>query len=369
MNCRNIVCLSAVVFALHLNGAAVATTRYVSANGAGQYTLPSQAVGAAESGDTILIGPGTYTEQSDLWADKRLTWIGAGWDETHLSFNGNLFVWGSNANGTTFEGIFLASSTTDFGSPYYGSFGPTGGCDSVNYRRCVIKSYSASVISSRYNPSPGSWDGGRFYVDDCVLISANSRPIAGVTTGAVFRNTAFANFSTGPAISGISSGIVELYNCVFLNSNTVFDLSSGSQPVIAINNVFYDWGASPSFGTYPAGSTFDYNASENVPAPGTNPFDIFTNPFVNYSSTDNYQHGISDLHLALGSALIDAGHPSLLDLDNSRSDFGIYGGPRPLIDNGVPNYPWVVNIILSPNLVGQGTNVNATATGRVGPQY
>jgi hypothetical protein len=34
-----------------------------------------------------------------------------------------------------------------------------------------------------------------------------------------------------------------------------------------------------------------------------------------------------DVHLAIGSALIDAGDPLLFDPDGSRSDVGVYGGP------------------------------------------
>ena len=34
-----------------------------------------------------------------------------------------------------------------------------------------------------------------------------------------------------------------------------------------------------------------------------------------------------NLHAALASALIDAGDPSILDPDGSRSDIGAYGGP------------------------------------------
>ena len=119
---------------------------------------------------------------------------------------------------------------------------------------------------------------------------------------------------------------------------------------------------------------WDYNASQTVaiPAADIHSLVITTDPFVNYDEALNYQLGITDLHLdpTNGAALINSGHPSLLDFtDGSQSDRGVYGGPKPLVDNGVPNYPWAVNILLNPNLVGVGTPVNATALGRVGPQY
>ncbi len=55
---------------------ASATIRYVSAYGGGQYTTLSAAYTAAVSGDTILIGPGTYSESS-IASTKRLAWVGA----------------------------------------------------------------------------------------------------------------------------------------------------------------------------------------------------------------------------------------------------------------------------------------------------
>ena len=77
-----------------------------------------------------------------------------------------------------------------------------------------------------------------------------------------------------------------------------------------------------------------------------------------------------DMPLSQVAALINSGHPSLLDFtDGSQSDRGVYGGPKPLVDNGVPNYPWAVNVTASPNLVGVGTPINAGATVRVGPAY
>ena len=98
---------------------------------------------------------------------------------------------------------------------------------------------------------------------------------------------------------------------------------------------------------------------------------ISTNPFVNYDPAGFYVIGTSDLHLdpTNGAPFIDTGHPSLLDPDNSQSDFGIYGGPKPLIDTGAPNYPWAVFLQLDPNIIGVGDSVNATGIGRIGPQY
>jgi hypothetical protein len=340
---------------------ASATVRYVSAYGGGDYTTLSAAYTAAVSGDTILIGPGTYSEGT-LTSSKRLAWIGAGWDQSKVTFSSYFAVSTTAANGSLVEGLRIES-----GGSY--TIWLANNVDSVTVRRCLIKStYSyASVLQAQ---------GGRLYVEDCILIQGGQYSFMVLTPSAasLFRGCVFAwspstgNYACFDNTYG-TAGTLEIYNCVFLNQYKIFNLTSGAQPVIAVNNIFYDWRASPTFGTYPGASTFDYNASSTITAPGTNTIEITDDPFVYYDEDANYEEGVSDLHLVPESGLIDTGHPELQDPDETRSDFGAYGGPHPLVDNGVPIYPWAVDIILTPNLVGQGTDVNATAVGRIGPQY
>jgi hypothetical protein len=341
---------------------AMATVRYVSLTGSGQYSTISAAYTAAVSGDTMLVGPGTYAENPPNH-QKRLIWIGAGWDQTVVNWGNVTFFVNNGSSGSSWEGFYFRSTTPQ------ALFQAANIADSISIRRCVLEksgTQNALIIASSTSC--------RLYVEDCILIQSTANSVINMPNAAtLFRGCVFAltTSNTNACFNGAATtGTTELYNCTFLNFRNIFDLPSGALPVIAINNVFYDWGTTPTFGTYPTGtSIFDYNASETIAAPGTNAISIVANPFVNYVPANNYVFGTSDLHLAVGSALINAGYPSLLDRDGSRSDCGVYGGPRPLVDNGVPNYPWAVNIVLTPNLVGQGTPVNATAIGRVGPQY
>jgi len=339
---------------------ASATIRYVSAYGGGQYTTLSAAYTAAVSGDTILIGPGTYMESS-ITSTKRLAWIGAGWDQSQVTFSSYFTIQSTTANGSLVEGLRIETSS--------GAVSLSNNVDSVTVRRCLIKgTYNYSYVLNA--------QGGRVYVEDCIFVQAGLYAAIVVTPNAasLFRGCVFAwapasgTYACFYSTSG-TAGTLEIYNCVFLNQVLIFNLAAGSQPVIGVNNIFYDWRASPTFGTYPGTSTFDYNASQTIAAPGTNTITITDDPFVSYDEALNFQEGISDLHLVPASGLIDTGHPELLDPDETRSDFGVYGGPHPLVDNGVPPYPWAVDILLTPNLVGQGTDVNATAVGRIGPQY
>jgi hypothetical protein len=339
---------------------AEATVRYVSAYGGGDYTTLSAAYSAAVSGDTILIGPGTYSE-GVITSSKRLAWVGAGWDQTLVTFTSYFRIQNATATGSLIEGMRIEAGG-NYGLHLYNSV------DSVTVRRCFLKGTSVyGVVIEAV--------GGRLDVEDCIVVQTGTYYAAVHTPNApsLFRGCvfAYAATTTRPCFENTSgsAGTLEIYNCVFLNWGQIFNLTSGAQPVIAVNNIFYDWRSSPTFGTYPGASTFDYNASETITAPGTNTIDITDDPFVYYDEDANYEEEVSDLHLVPESGLIDTGHPSLLDPDESRSDFGAYGGPHPLVENGVPTYPWAVDIFLTPNLVGQGTDVNATATGRIGPEY
>jgi len=355
--------LFALMFVLAVS--ANATIRYVSTTGAGTHTTIEAALIAAVSGDTILVGPGSHTTSNQInQGNKRYVVIGAGWDQTLITMLNDWYL--NGANRCSFEGFYVNSNS---------SFNTFNTVDSTTFRRVRF--------NETVNTQSIHWQNGRsLTVEDCIftaaLTSSNNYQLL-ISSGnypTTIRNCVFANTGTSTnmkAIGGYStSGTVELYNSCFLNFQSPLVLSTAGAPLIAINNVFHDWLASPSFGTYNAISTWDYNASTTLTPPGTNALLLAGDPFVLYDETLNYQHGTSNLNLdpTNGAACINSGHPSLLDFtDGSQSDRGVYGGPKPLVDNGVPNYPWAVNIVLNPNLVGVGTPVNATAIGRVGPQY
>jgi hypothetical protein len=122
-----------IVFAIALLCLALsasAAVRYVSAYGGGQYTTLIAACTAAASGDTILIGPGTYTESS-ITTTKRLYWIGAGWDQTLVTFSSYLAFQNASASGSLVEGLRLECTSSGYCLYIYANV------DSVTVRRCL----------------------------------------------------------------------------------------------------------------------------------------------------------------------------------------------------------------------------------------
>lgn len=343
---------------------AQATIRYVSPNpGSAPYTTITAALADALSGDSIVLGPGNYVENIGN-PSKRIHFIGAGWDV--CTWSGYIQTYTANATGTVFEGIRFT------GGGYYTIYNHSN-VDSITIRRCDVGATPGWM--------PFYLSSGKTFINDCVLHSTSNHCIyVPSETGAsntVIRNSVFSCVTPHPgynAISGANAGTIELYNCVFLNFTIPFNVT-GVPQVIGLNNIFWDWTGTPSYGTLPVGSVFEYTAAGGgapaFPSNFTNNINLGSNnPFVNYA-TDYYQYGVSNLHLngsTGGLQCVDAGYPSLLDLDSSPSDLGIYGGPKPFVDHGLPAFPFAITLNID-NLVEVGDSVNVVSSGRIGPRY
>ncbi|MBK8130703.1 MAG: hypothetical protein IPK53_17975 [bacterium] len=342
---------------------AQATVRTVNQFGTAAFSTVQAAINAAVTGDTILIAPGTYAENL-IVSGKVLNVIGAGWD---LSIVSGQYQIGSNTGGSVTEGLYLFTGGQTFVVTQLTA-------DSSTVRRCRIRGGGTTVNLAATR---------RYFVEDCQITSdANgiliSVPTA-ITATLVVKGCvlSYLSASQGSTIyfNGINGSPVEITNCTFVSVRNPFNLT-GSQPVIAINNIFYDWTATPTWGTFLAGSVFDYNASDAtapaIPGSFTNHILLGANdPFVNYDEALNFQDVISDLHLnggAGGLALTDTGHPLIFDVDATRSDVGAYGGPRPLVDFGIPAFPFVTSLTV-PSLIESGDDLHVNSTGRVGPRY
>jgi len=114
------------------------------------------------------------------------------------------------------------------------------------------------------------------------------------------NNTIYGqNGSWGVGIIGAGSDIRN-NNVQNTGTGLFYDTGGGSPPVFKYNNL---WNNQTNFQNFSSDST-----------------NIFSNPmFVNPDSLD--------FHLQMYSPLIDAGDPNILDVDGSRSDIGLWGGP------------------------------------------
>ncbi|RLC51074.1 MAG: hypothetical protein DRI23_05785 [Candidatus Cloacimonadota bacterium] len=115
-----------------------------------------------------------------------------------------------------------------------------------------------------------------------------------------FNDTIINNFIYGEWASGINSSGSVIKNNHIEKTHTALRYAGGTLPIAQYNNL---WNNQTNFQNFSPDST-----------------NIYHDPmFVNPDSLD--------FHLQMFSPLIDAGDPNILDIDGSRSDIGLFGGP------------------------------------------
>ena len=346
--------LALMVCACVTNGAVIT----VSPNGTGDYTSIQSAYNASSAGDTILVSPGDYNESISVY--RPLTFLGAGFDRTKTTN----FYFQNGSTGSSLIGFDLENS--GYAVQLHEN------ADSIQIRRCRLKT-TYGGYDALYRNSGGS--GPHTLIEDCILINTNNNGDTYVSYGdtTTIRNCIFAHmnggYTSGQAITG-NPDYLEITNCVFLSYYDLFSVT-GTDPLVFMNNIAYDWSPGGSWGNYPAGSIFSYNASSDFLPPGTDAILLTTNPFVDYDESGIYIPNTSDVHLDpdSGAVCIDAGNPGIQDLDETRSDLGVYGGPTPMIDSGAPAYPFTIELELTPNVISSGDSLNFQSVGRIGPRY
>lgn len=329
----------------------------VSPNGSAPYTTIMAAYTAAVNGDTIVVGPGTYTDP--ITSTKRLKVIGAGWDQASTYY----WYFNTGSTGSSLEGLYMQNSGASDVVYAYAT------ADSITISRCWLYSNHYYCGFER-QASTGKWS----TIQDCIFTgyyAINGQDfIRAAGDSMIVRNCLFAHPSSTVAGQCVVDGaprFLSMTNNVCVNVREIFNLT-GTFGMYAANNVVWDWNASGTWGTYSPTATLEYNASATPAPPGSSGITLAADPFVNYTEANGFENGISDFHPAAGSPLIDAGVPTLLDRDGSRSDLGIYGGPYQFVENGAPAYPFVISVI-APAAIVSGDSLSVSTTGRVGPRY
>ena len=116
-----------------------------------------------------------------------------------------------------------------------------------------------------------------------------------------------------------------------------YDTGGGTEPVVRYNSL---WNNEINFKNFTPDTT-----------------NIIVNPMFNDALNQ-------DFHLQMFSPLIDAGDPAILDVDGSRSDIGIYGGPfgeRYAYNDLAPAIPFNFTAALDTNYIILSWNKNTEA--------
>lgn len=180
----------------------------------GSYAKLEDAVRAASSGDTIILGEGNYTlykiSSEGMTKGKNLTFVGQGPDKT---------AWNIGA---------LVPDPANFGTEYNGDYS-FDGAGTVTFKNMTLRSGKADYL--------GFIRADQTVVDNCVI---NGKTFYWGYTSAVFKNTTFNAPLLDYAIWTYSSPTMTFDNCTFNATGKVInvytDYSAGKHDITVYFN-------------------------------------------------------------------------------------------------------------------------------------
>ncbi len=392
----------------------------VDQGGGGTHTTIVAAVVTAVNGDTIKVLKGTYSES--IIVAERLIFIAQ--DSTEVVSGADAFILNTGSDGTVIDNFILkgnidmnafpnssANRVIISNNTMIDAQMTVGGVTLVAnniIRRIGLPGAGISVVSSGLAASP------------CLLFNNTLRACGIATSNAnyvdIFGNS-IDNY-TGTGIDAVVTGAGTWYlraiankidSCTFgirnqfsgssetvnftgannliTNCPTAINFSCGSNFAVYVcqytNNVIFN--STTASATYTGnaalpGSTFNFYSnilstntgnisfaddiwdnnclfnSGTVPSPGTG--NITSNPLLTNPSAGNFT-------LQGGSPCINTGYLAFIytDIDKTRNDMGVYGGPYTLTNFSSGSNAKVVDIRLVPASVIQGNTITITGSG------
>lgn len=221
-----------------------------------------------------------------------------------------------------------------------------------------MSNYSGNGILTFGNPEYFQIIGNK--INNCsrgIVFGGNSNNTNFVVSNNLITNCPIGINNGSGWINPIFTGVFS--NNVVYNSTTSGVLSeqglNSSSSIYFYSNIFSTNSGNSSF----ASAVWDYNCFYNsgtIPTPGSN--NITSNPL--FENPD-----LQDFHLQASSPCINTGHPTLIysDIDRTRNDMGIYGGPYSMTNYEELSGPKVIGLFLSPIQVLKGSDIIITGSG------
>jgi len=311
-------------------------TIIVDQTGGGDYLNINDAILNSIDNDTIEVNAGYYIEQLEFNSeDPSLTIIGTGKDVCTLFYSNDPLKLFGYSGDLTFEGFTINWG----GAAGEGVFVDSG---NLSIRKCAIVKTNISANYSRGIEINGV-SNSNISIQNCLInIVGNASERIAVYAGNL--DNSIINISNS-IMFGCNYGIVcsdtdtdyFIYNNIVINNDIGILVAINVNLVAMYNDVF--------------GNGLNYS-NDFVPGAG----DISIDPLI-----VNLESG--DYRLGPGSPCVDTGAPwqQFNDIDGSRNDMGIFGGPHNIGGFG----PVISNIQVSSEQVEQGGVITIQATGTV----
>ncbi|MCF7912728.1 MAG: hypothetical protein K9M99_09380 [Candidatus Cloacimonetes bacterium] len=291
----------------------------------GPYYTINEAYDDAEDGYTILIYPGTYLES--VYVTKAITLEGIEPNSTVIHTNSTYAIRINTSNVT------------------------------ISNLKIICTNRGIQV------------DGVRPDIINC-LIENSSTGIYVYESSVDIINCVIRNCDIGVYIyqyndSGTICG--SIYNNIFIDieQKAIYFVHGGWDVLTTYINIFNNVIANSDYGVYKGGEvnyygSFGYNCFYNNSTNYTGVTPIADNILQNPSF---YEMESGNYYLQSGSPCIDTGNPDVIfnDLDGTRNDIGIFGGP--LQWGG--GQPTVIDLQINPESVTPGQTIDIEATGQV----
>ena len=373
---KNAIC---ILIILVVASPALADYHYASHDGSNTYPYTSwataadsiqKAIDASEAGDTVYVGSGVWEDVPINLREGRAL-IGMGIDSTIIQKAGNFdFIYTNNdvhIEGFTFHGVDISFggiaiysifdtnvtiTNNRFFDIHKGILGVITSGEVVNnifenHHSAIDAIFSAWTVTFKNNTITGCTEGGvlarngRWFVEKNIWHhNPGTLDMLGLNltrqsdTAYVANNLFYRNQGGNPwvnpvvmylvgeeAVNNTFIGPIDLYydRAIFAGvSNYEVLSSSNNNSISGFYAAFYVYqGPSEINVSYNNIWDVEYNHTGNGQAHYLEG-NIFTDPMYVDSN---------DFHLQMYSPLIDAGDPTILDVDGSRSDIGCYGGP------------------------------------------
>lgn len=296
----------------------------------GQYSSLQLAHNAAADNDTIFVFPSNLN-YNGIQVTKRLMIIGSGFCPENRD---GIIIKGTKLSG---EMQFQSGSAYSKLEGFGGFFNTLINCNNITLAKNQINCLSSSgpcalIIQNHFLVS-----GENVYYTP----TGYSYFIAGYSNGCHLYNNLFewTQSTTGSLyFAPRFDGNPVFVNNIFINQYQVWNVvwpgggSTSNNYAFFSSNIFIRLGYA-NISRY----EFYHNVSDNYSIPAGN---------GNIPNVDTASLFTNGYHLQQNCVAIDAGDPDLsrYDLDNTLNDCGVYGGPTPFVDGGIPGYPAIYEI-------------------------